>query len=122
SRRGTVERWAPLVYGIVPTLIVAFALPSALRPPPDTASAGSQYSPDAPPDAKADTIVKTVQQQGSLTAGQALLPTPSASAAPSAVATPSALPSAAPTSAAPTHRASRAGCFPGPDGAPPRQV
>ena len=61
----------PAVYAAVPLLIVAFVLPSALRPPPQTTESGAEYSPDAPPNSKAQTITKTQFQPGSSTAGQA---------------------------------------------------
>ena len=51
-------------------LVVAFVLPSAPRPPPDTTQSGSEYSPDAPPNAKAQSLIKTQFQPGSNTAGQ----------------------------------------------------
>lgn len=60
----------PAVYAAVPLLVVAFVLPSALRPPPQTTQSGSAYSPDAPPNSKAQTITKTQFQPGSSTAGQ----------------------------------------------------
>jgi hypothetical protein len=60
----------PGVYAAVPLLVVAFVLPSALRPPPQTTQSGAAYSPDAPPNSKAQTITKTQFQPGSSTAGQ----------------------------------------------------
>jgi hypothetical protein len=70
GRRKALDRLLPATYAIVPLLVVAFVLPSALRPPPDTTQSGAQYSPDAPPDAKAQTLIKTQLQPGSNTAGQ----------------------------------------------------
>ena len=78
GRRKALDRLLPATYAIVPLLVVAFVLPSALRPPPDTTQSGAQYSPDAPPDAKAQTLIKTLLQPGSNTAGQiGASPTPS---------------------------------------------
>lgn len=51
-------------------LLTAFSvLPSALRPPPDSASASGALSPDAPPDASADQILQAIAQAQSSTAG-----------------------------------------------------
>jgi hypothetical protein len=63
---------------VVALLVVAFLLPSALRPPPDTTQSGTEYSPDAPPNSKAQSLIKTQFQPGSNTAGQegAATPTP----------------------------------------------
>lgn len=93
KRRSIRERLVPTSYAIVPFLVVAFVLPSALRPPPDVTQSGSQYSPDAPPNAKSQTLIKTQLQPGSNTAGQdgaspppppPPLPTPSESQRPAA--------------------------------------
>jgi hypothetical protein len=70
SRRGVRDRVVTSTYVIVPLLIVAFVLPSALRPPPDVTQSGAQYSPDAPPNAKSQALIKTKFQPGSATAGQ----------------------------------------------------
>jgi hypothetical protein len=78
GKRKALDRLLPATYAIVPLLVVAFVLPSALRPPPDTTQSGAQYSPDAPPNAKAQTLIKTLLQPGSNTAGQiGASPTPS---------------------------------------------
>lgn len=70
ARRKLTDRMVPAVYAAVPLLIVAFVLPSALRPPPQTTQSGAEYSPDASPNSKAQTITKTQFQPGSSTAGQ----------------------------------------------------
>lgn len=104
-RRGRLparDRLVPAAYAVLPLLIVAFVLPSALRPPPDVTQSGAQYSPDAPPNAKAQTIIKTQEQPGSSTAGQegaSPTPTPTPPA-------PTPTPSSGP-------RASTVGCAPG---------
>src|SRR5437764_2170636 len=108
QRRSQSRRLLPLAYGIVPTLVVAFVLPSALRPPPDTATSGSAYSPDAPPNKNAQTIIKSQQQAGSQTAGQ-----------PGAIKPVGPSPTPTSSSTPPSNLASRAGCFPG---NPPRQI
>ena len=95
----------PVAYAIVPLLVVVFVLPSALRPPPDTTQSASQYSPDAPPNAKAQTLIKTKLQPGSATAGQ------EGSGTTSTTAPPVTRPAGGP-------RASQYGCAPG---NPPRQ-
>ena len=46
-----VERFTPFVYLACTFALVAFALPSVLRPPPDQATTSAEFSPDAPPDA-----------------------------------------------------------------------
>ena len=76
DRRKLPDRFAPLVYAAVPLFVVAFVLPSALRPPPQTTQSGAEYSPDAPPNSKAQTITKTQFQPGSSTAGQEGVTTP----------------------------------------------
>ena len=70
SRRKGLGRTLPASYAVVALLVVAFVLPSALRPPPDTTQSGSAYSPDAPPNSKSQTLIKTQFQPGSNTAGQ----------------------------------------------------
>jgi hypothetical protein len=70
----------------VALLVVAFVLPSALRPPPDTTQSGTAYSPDAPPNSKAQTLIKTQFQPGSNTAGQEGVASPPPTTAPSPVA------------------------------------
>ncbi|HTL22795.1 MAG TPA: hypothetical protein VL281_02055 [Mycobacteriales bacterium] len=88
TRSKAVNRLVPAGYAAMALLVVAFVLPSALRPPPDTTQSGSEYSPDAPPNAKAQSLIKTQFQPGSNTAGQegAGKPTPPPTAVP--VATP----------------------------------
>jgi len=78
GRARALNRYLPASYGVLALLVVAFVLPSALRPPPDTTQSGTEYSPDAPPNAKAQSLIKTQFQPGSNTAGQdgAGLPTP----------------------------------------------
>lgn len=107
-----LHRLLPVAYAAVPLLVVAFVLPSALRPPPDSANQGSAYSPDAPPDKNADTIVRSVRQAGSATAGGALADRGHAAPVSSVAPAPSAAPD-------PLLRASRSGCYPG---TPPRQL
>jgi len=71
TRRGkALNRLLPPGYAALALLVVAFLLPSALRPPPDTTQSGSEYSPDAPPNSKAQSLIKTEFQPGSNTAGQ----------------------------------------------------
>jgi len=74
--RSIPERFLPAVYAAVPLLVAAFVLPSALRPPPQTTQSGAEYSPNAPPNSKAQTITKTQFQPGSSTAGQEGAATP----------------------------------------------
>ena len=49
--------------------LVALVLPSALRPPPDQAQSSAALSPDAPPEDEAETIIQSLQQAASRTAG-----------------------------------------------------
>ena len=58
----------PLVYLAV-AAVTAALLPSSLRPPPDEASASAQLSPDAPPDEDPETIIQSLRQAASRTAG-----------------------------------------------------
>ena len=92
----------PVAYLLVAMALALAVLPSALRPPPDEASASAQLSPDAPPDAEAETIIQSLQQAASRTAGA------SGSGEPP------------PTTTAPPleRQASRGQCF----GDPPRQT
>lgn len=63
------NKWVPFGY-LGTILVVAFSvLPSALRPPPDSAGASGALSPDAPPDATPDQILQAITQAGSRTAG-----------------------------------------------------
>jgi len=84
GRATALNRFLPASYAVMALLVVAFLLPSALRPPPDTTQSGTEYSPDAPPNSKAQTLIKTQFQPGSNTAGQegAGTPTPTPSALP----------------------------------------
>src|SRR5437764_3028896 len=116
GRAGLARKVLPPLYGAAALVLVAVILPSALRPPPDTANSSARYSPDAPPDKKADAIIKSVQQAGSKTAGNI-------SADQSTTTTPTTAPAqhtiGAPTTAPPPPPLpSRAGCF----GSPPRQI
>lgn len=70
GRSKALQRLLPGSYAVIALLVVAFVLPSALRPPPDTTQSGSEYSPDAPPNAKAQSLIKTQFRPGSTTAGQ----------------------------------------------------
>jgi hypothetical protein len=92
ARSKALQRLLPGSYAAVALLVVAFILPSALRPPPDTTQSGSEYSPDAPPNSKAQSLIRTQLQPGSSTAGQdggpGATPTPSASPTPPAATTP----------------------------------
>ncbi len=65
----TRRQWLPLAYLGLALLAVAVLLPTALRPPPDEASQSAEFSPDAPPDEDPETIIQTLQQAGSRTAG-----------------------------------------------------
>ena len=53
----------------VAIVLVALVLPSALRPPPDQAQSSAALSPDAPPADEAETIIQSMQQAASRTAG-----------------------------------------------------
>ena len=107
------RRALPASYAVLALVAVVLVLPTALRPPPDTANQSSQYSPDAPPDKKADALIKSVQLGGgSQTAGQG----PVGSEVVKRRATPRATVAA---TAPPARHASRAGCYPG---RPPRQI
>jgi len=100
GRKSLTDRLLPTLYAVVPLLVVAFVLPSALRPPPQTTQSGAEYSPNAPPNSKAQTITKTQFQPGSNTAGQeASSPTPT--------------PPPPIASAPPPQRPSQYGCAPG---------
>ncbi|MGH9273715.1 MAG: hypothetical protein ACRDZU_03620, partial [Acidimicrobiales bacterium] len=59
----------PLVWLALAAVGVAVALPTAFRPPPEEATASSQLSPDAPPDEQAETILQSLRQAASRTAG-----------------------------------------------------
>ena len=67
--KGKAKSLLPLVYLVVAAALAAVVLPSTLRPPPDQASASSALSPDAPPDEDPETIIQSLQQAGSRTAG-----------------------------------------------------
>jgi len=63
------ERATPFVYLGCTFALVAFAIPSVLRPPPDQATTSAEFSPDAPPDEEAQAIISSLQQAGSSGAG-----------------------------------------------------
>ena len=68
-RKGKSKSLLPLVYLALAVALAAVVLPSTLRPPPDQANASSALSPDAPPDDDPETIIQSLQQAGSRTAG-----------------------------------------------------
>jgi len=65
----TRRQWLPMLYLGLALLAVVVLLPTALRPPPDEASQSAEFSPDAPPDDDPETIIQSLQQAGSRTAG-----------------------------------------------------
>ena len=69
NRRRPTGGVLPLLYLAMAVALAAVVLPSSLRPPPDQASASSALSPDAPPDEDPETIIQSLQQAGSRTAG-----------------------------------------------------
>ena len=69
SRGKRGERATPFVYLGCTFALVAFAIPSVLRPPPDQATTSAEFSPDAPPEDEADAIISALQQAGSSGAG-----------------------------------------------------
>ena len=55
--------------------LVAFALPSVLRPPPDQTTTSAEFSPDAPPEDDPQAIISSLQQASSGGAGNELATT-----------------------------------------------
>lgn len=51
------QRYLPFAYLAAALLLVAMALPSALRPPPPQANQSAEFSPDAPPDENTESIL-----------------------------------------------------------------
>lgn len=70
--RKRMERFTPFVYLACTFGLVAFALPSVLRPPPDQTTNSAEFSPDAPPDEEAEAIISALQQASSGGAGNEL--------------------------------------------------
>lgn len=71
--RGTDRRpgpaWLPPLYFATAVVMVVAVLPTTLRPPPEETSQTAELSPDAPPDEDAETIIQSLRQAGSHTAG-----------------------------------------------------
>lgn len=59
----------PAVYLALATLTAVAVMPSVLRPPPEQQQSSSALSPNAPPDDQAETIIQSLQQAASRTAG-----------------------------------------------------
>ena len=53
----------------VAALLTALVLPSLLRPPPEQSQSSAAFSPDAPPDEETQTIIQSLRQAASRTAG-----------------------------------------------------
>ena len=68
-RRRRGRNLLPLAYLAGAALVAVTVLPSSLRPPPDQTNAASALSPDAPDDEDPETIIQSLQQAGSRTAG-----------------------------------------------------
>ena len=73
--RRRAERLTPFAYLACTFAVVAFALPSVLRPPPDQTTASAEFSPDAPPEEEPDAIISALQQARSGGAGADLATT-----------------------------------------------
>lgn len=58
-----------MVYLGAALVAVVILLPTALRPPPDEASQSAEFSPDAPPENDPETIIQSLKQAASKTAG-----------------------------------------------------
>jgi hypothetical protein len=67
--RGSISRALPTLYLLVASAVALAVLPSVLRPPPDQAQSSAELSPDAPPEDEAETIIQSLQQAASRTAG-----------------------------------------------------
>jgi hypothetical protein len=59
----------PAVYLAVAGVLAVVVLPSALRPPPDQQPSSAALSPNAPPEDEAETIIQSLRQAASHTAG-----------------------------------------------------
>ena len=91
-------------------LAIVLLLPSILRPPPDQATQSAQLSPDAPPEEEAETIIQSLRQAGSRTAGGRVVE--------AAAQTPGAPPPPTTTTTAKPVKPARGRCY----GDPPRQT
>lgn len=63
------NRVLPFAYLAAAAAIVAVALPTSLRPPPEDSTQSAALSPDAPPDEEPEQIIQSLQQAASRTAG-----------------------------------------------------
>ena len=69
SERSLLVRYLPVAYfGAVMGLVVLL-LPTSLRPPPEDPTTSAEFSPDAPPDDEADSILAALGRGGSGTVG-----------------------------------------------------
>src|SRR6185436_1344979 len=59
----------PAVYLGVACIVAVTIMPSVLRPPPDQQQSSGALNPNAPPDDQPDTILQSLQQAASHTAG-----------------------------------------------------
>ncbi|MEN3272497.1 MAG: hypothetical protein V7636_1258 [Actinomycetota bacterium] len=66
-RAGT--RFAPLLYLALAMILAVVTLPSVLRPPPEQQQSSAALNPNAPPDEEAETILQSLKQAASRTAG-----------------------------------------------------
>ena len=68
-RSAALGRGAPLVYLILAMVLAVMVLPTILRPPPEQQQSSAALNPNAPPDEKAETILQSLKQAASRTAG-----------------------------------------------------
>lgn len=66
-KRGS--RVVPLLYLAMAVLLAIVVLPTVLRPPPEQQESSAALSPNAPPDEEAETIIQSLKQAASRTAG-----------------------------------------------------
>jgi hypothetical protein len=59
----------PALYLVVAAVVAVAVMPSVLRPPPEQQQSSSALSPNAPPDEEAETILQSLKQAASRTAG-----------------------------------------------------
>ena len=67
--RGRTSRFIPLAYLAAAMLLAVVLLPTVLRPPPEQQQSSAALNPNAPPDENAETILQSLRQAASRTAG-----------------------------------------------------
>jgi hypothetical protein len=67
-RRGAAQAM-PFLYLALAMVLAVVVLPSVLRPPPEQQQSSSALNPNAPPDEEAETILQSLKQAASRTAG-----------------------------------------------------